>query len=242
MSSALLLSDLHLPPEPSPLREGFLRLLAGPAREAEAVYILGDLFEVWIGDDVGLRDYAAETAALQALSASGVPVYFQHGNRDFMVGRRYLQHTGLRLLADPMVMTIGGVATLLSHGDLYCTDDRNYQKYRRVSRLPWLQAIARNLPLRLRERIAGGIQHKSAELKQVKAAEIMDVNAQAIENAFARSGVSRLIHGHTHRPAEHVVQVEDRCCERIVLADWRPERMEYVRVDTSGFTRLSCLE
>ena len=214
-----------------------MRFLAGPARQAQAVYILGDLFEVWIGDDVGLRDYAPETAALRALTQSGVPVYFQHGNRDFMVGAQYLKHTGLRLLQDPLVVGVAGQPTLLSHGDLYCTDDRNYQKYRRVSRLGWVQFIARNLPLRLRERIASGIQSKSAALKQVKAAEIMDVNAQAIEQAFAASGVARLIHGHTHRPAEHVLQVQGRRCERIVLADWRLERMEFLKATPQGLDR-----
>src|SRR3546814_1113392 len=113
----LLLSDLHLPNEPSPLREGFLRFLDGPARAAEAVYILGDLFEYWVGDDVGLHDYAAEVAALQTLSSSGVKLYFMAGNRDFLVGRRFASASGTRILKDPQLVDFGGMRTLISHGD-----------------------------------------------------------------------------------------------------------------------------
>lgn len=234
----LFLSDLHLPTQPSPLREGFLRFLAGPAQEATAVYILGDLFEVWIGDDVGLRDFAPEAAALRQLTHRGVAVFYQHGNRDFMVSRQFFAATGIQLLKDPVVVQIDGRPTLLSHGDLYCTDDIGYQRWRKISRLGWLQSIARNLPLALRYRIAGGIRSQSAEKKQMKPVEIMDVNLHAIEQAFREHAVPCLIHGHTHRPAVHELQVDGHRCERIVLADWRPERMEILRADASGFTRL----
>lgn len=233
----LFLSDLHLPTEPSPLREGFLRFLAGPSPQAQAVYILGDLFEVWIGDDVGLRKYADEAAALRALAAAGTRVMYLHGNRDFMVGSGFLKHTGVQLLPDPSVVQVDGQATLLSHGDLYCTDDVDYQKWRRISRRPWLQTLARHLPENLRERIAGGIRSHSAGQKQMKAAEIMDVNPQAIHTAFIEAGVSRMIHGHTHRPARHLIEIGGRPCERIVLADWQPERMEYLEAGPAGLVR-----
>lgn len=231
--TTLLLSDLHLPASPSSLRESFRHFLAGPARQAQRVYILGDLFEVWIGDDVGLADYAPEAEALRALVRYGVPVLYQHGNRDFMVGRQFAKATGLQVLKDPLVADIEGSPTLLSHGDLFCTDDRSYQRYRRISRLKGLQWIARNLPLATRQRIAGSIRGRSSEMKQMKAEDILDVNSSAIVTAFRRHGVRRMIHGHTHRPAHHQVPVDGQCCERIVLADWTPQRMEYLRITAS---------
>ena len=144
----ILLSDLHLPPAPSPLREAFLRFLAGPARQADSVYILGDLFEYWIGDAEGLAHYAPEARALKALTAAGVPVYYQHGNRDFMVGADFFEATGVTLLPDPATVELGGVSTLLSHGDLFCTGDLAYQRWRRFSRNPLSQWVYRRLPRR----------------------------------------------------------------------------------------------
>ncbi len=131
--STLLLSDLHLPTHPSPLRGAFAEFLKGPARKAEAVYILGDLFEVWVGDDDGLRAYEAECRALSLLSKV-VPVFFMHGNRDFLLGAAFAASTGVRLLDDPTVINLHGTPTLLSHGDAFCTDDVGYQRWRRFSR------------------------------------------------------------------------------------------------------------
>lgn len=233
----LLLSDLHLPTTPSPLRQAFLRFLDGPARSARSVYILGDLFEFWIGDREGLRDYAAETEALRRLSGRGVAVYFMHGNRDFMVGTRYARSAGIGLLPDPLRLELAGMPTLLSHGDRYCTDDLGYQRWRRFSRNPLAQAGYRRLPKSLRLRIAGAARGGSGAERRNKPEAITDVNTAAVTEAIRSAGVGRLIHGHTHRPAEHLVPLADGDAERIVLADWRPGHCEYLLADDQGLHR-----
>jgi len=236
--ATLLLSDLHLPlEEGSPLRQDFVRFLAGPAREAQAVYILGDLFEYWIGDDAGLRDYAAEVRALRALADAGVRVRLMHGNRDFLVGRRFVQATGAKLLHDPLRLELGGELTLLSHGDLWCTDDHAYQRWRRFSRRPMVQRLFGLLPQGQRHRIAGAARQQSAVDKSHKPDAIMDVSEAAVREAFEACGVSRIIHGHTHRPAEHRYDIDGAACERIVLADWRPGRHEYLAVAEGEWER-----
>ena len=238
MSYTLFISDLHLPAAPSPLREAFVRFLAGPARAASALYILGDLFEVWAGDDAGLRDYERERAALAAATQAGQSVFFQHGNRDFLLGNSFARACGVQLLADPLKIELHGVPTLLSHGDLYCTDDVGYQRWRRFSRNPVTQALWNAMPVSWRERAAGGIRARSDAGKQMKTLDIMDVNEDAIREAFRESGVARLIHGHTHRPAEHDYEVDGRACRRWVLADWRPGRLEALKVDAGGVQRV----
>lgn len=234
----LLLSDLHLPDAPSPLRNAFLRFLDGPAREAAAVYILGDLFEAWIGDAEGLRDHAPEAAALRRLTASGVRVSFVHGNRDFLVGAGFARATGITLLPDPVVVDLAGTPTVLAHGDRYCTDDLAYQRWRAFARNRLAQALFRRLPETLRRRVAGAARGRSEHDKPRKPPAIMDVNAQAITAAFAPDGPRRLIHGHTHRPAEHRLALADgTTAERIVLADWRADRFEYLAADARGLHR-----
>jgi UDP-2,3-diacylglucosamine hydrolase len=230
----LLISDLHLPVAASPLREAFARFLAGPARAAQALYILGDLFETWIGDDAGLAEYGTERACLRALTGAGVPVYLQHGNRDFLVGRAFAAATGVQLLPDPLKLDLHGVPTLLSHGDQWCTDDVRYQRWRRLVRTRAVQAAFGALPRSWRERFVGAVRADSAAHKQVTAADIMDVNDAAIRSAFREHGVTRMIHGHTHRPATHEHSVDGRACRRHVLADWHPGRCEALLVDTSG--------
>ncbi|MGQ0587835.1 MAG: UDP-2,3-diacylglucosamine diphosphatase [Gammaproteobacteria bacterium] len=238
MAHTLFISDLHLPVAASPLRERFARFLAGPARAASALYVLGDLFEVWVGDDAGLREYGAERACLRALTGAGVPVFLQHGNRDFLVGRDFAAATGVQILADPLRLDLGGVPTLISHGDLFCTDDVRYQRFRRFVRNPGVQAAYRALPVSWRERFAGAVRSDSAMHKRLTAADIMDVNDGAIREAFRAQGVARMIHGHTHRPATHDYAVDGRACQRIVLADWRPDLCEALRVDASGVHRV----
>lgn len=230
----LLLSDLHLPNTPSPLRDGFRRFLEGPARSAEAVYILGDLFEYWIGDDVGLQDYADEVNALHALTAQGVAVWFMAGNRDFLVGRRFFAASGVRPLEDPQRLHLDGIPTLLSHGDLFCTDDRAYQRWRRFAHNRVAQRLFGWLPRRWRLAIGGGLRRQSGEAKQAKAAAIMDVNPDSVAATMRDAGATRLIHGHTHRPAEHAVGDHG---QRIVLADWHGERMEYLALADGTWKR-----
>ncbi len=235
------ISDLHLPPGPSKLRQVFRKFLEGQAREAGALYILGDLFEYWIGDDAGMQDYAEDVQALSTLTAAGVPVYFQHGNRDFLVGKAFCARTGVQLLPDPYRFDLAGSPALLSHGDPFCTADLGYQRWRRFSRNPLVQGIYLMLPLALRRRIAGRVRSQSDSQKQYKPEDIMDVSVEAIHAAFLRHGVSLLIHGHTHRPAEHRHEVNGRASQRIVLADWRPERCEALRVDIAGIQRIELM-
>lgn len=239
MSHTLFVSDLHLSDAVAPLRDAFAKFLAGPARQASAVYILGDLFEVWVGDDAGLREYGVERACLRALTAAGVPVHFQHGNRDFLVGAQFAAATGVQILPDPVKVDLHGVPTLISHGDLWCTGDEGYQRWRRFSRRPAIQAAYRALPLSWRERIAGRIRGHSDAGKQYKPADIMDVNDAAVRQAFQQHGVTRIIHGHTHRPADHDYEIDGRACRRHVMADWRPGRIEALRVDASGILRVA---
>lgn len=237
-----LLSDLHLPTGGSGFRTRFLHYLRNQARQASAVYLLGDLFEVWLGDDIGLDDYAEEVRALRALTDADVPIYVQRGNRDFLLGDAFCCATGAQRLADPALVTLGGRRVLLSHGDIWCLDDVGYQRWRRFSHHPWVQAGFRALPRRWRERIAADLRRRSGQHKQVKSAEIMDVRDDAVRLAAREHGADWIIHGHTHRPAEHSLNgltqsSANQPVLRIVLADWRPERMEYLAVDSTGFQR-----
>jgi len=231
--TTLLLSDIHLPNQPSPLHAAFAGFLAGPARKAQTVYILGDLFEYWISDDVGQREYGPEFTALRALTDSGVHVRFMHGNRDFMVGKHFAAATGVELLHDPLRLDLAGVPTLLSHGDIFCTDDIAYQRWRRFSRNPLAQAIYNLLPESVHRRIASTARSGS----ESKPSMIMDVNETAVRQAFVKYDVRRIIHGHTHRPAEHAYDIDGHACERIVLADWRPQRLEYLVCDDTSWHR-----
>lgn len=221
------------------MRQHFLSFLEGRARAAESVYILGDLFEYWIGDDVGMQVYAPEVAALAALCARGVPVWFQHGNRDFLVGRDFAALTGVAPLQDPVVVDLYGTRTLVSHGDVFCTDDVAYQRWRRFSRNRPAQWMFGRLSRERRERIAGGLRSGSDAAKANKPENIMDVNAGAIARAFAHHRVRRMIHGHTHRPGEHRVALAQGEGERIVLADWHDDRSEVLEVDAGGWRRIA---
>ena len=219
--SALFISDLHLTEERPEANERFIAFLEEKARGAEALYILGDFFEYWIGDDdLGEPFNAVIVGLLREISKRGVRLSLMHGNRDFLIGERFCAAIGARLLEDPTVDTIQGEKTLLVHGDTLCTDDVEYQAWRRKARDPAFQAafLAKSLPerrlaiLQMRER--------SKEVVQGKTAEIMDVNDAAVRGALRRHGVRRLIHGHTHRPGRHALEVDGERCERWVLPDW----------------------
>lgn len=232
--SVWLASDLHLPPEPSPLREGFLRWLKAASDQADAVYLLGDVFESWVGDDLGALDYTEELTALRALVEGGVPVFVMVGNRDFLLGSGFTAATGVQLLPDPCIVTLGARATLLSHGDLWCWDDHGYQRYRRIVHWRWLQGLFRALPRGWRARIAQRLRARSQDATAGKSLPILDVAPAAIESAFRWSAVDRIIHGHTHRPDRHRVKIDGRPCERIVLPDWTTTRMEGLCIDDHG--------
>jgi UDP-2,3-diacylglucosamine hydrolase len=230
----LFISDLHLTEERPEATERFIAFLEDKARTAEALYILGDFFEYWIGDDDLGEPFNAVVAGLLAdLTQRGVPVSLMHGNRDFLIGERFCAATGAKLLQDPVVETIQGEKTLLVHGDTLCTDDLDYQAWRRKARDPAFQADFLAKPLPERRRAVGQMREKSKQVVQEKTAEIMDVNDEAVRQALRRHGVRRLIHGHTHRPGRHALEVDGQRCERWVLPDWYG-RGGYVEVSRRG--------
>jgi UDP-2,3-diacylglucosamine hydrolase len=221
VASSLFVSDLHLSEERPEANERFIAFVEDTARQAAALYVLGDLFEYWIGDDdLGEPFNAVMAGFFASLVRSGVPVFLMHGNRDFLMGARFCRATGAELLADPAVVDLGGVKTLLMHGDTLCTDDLDYQGWRRTARSPQWQREFLSQPLEARRRTVGALRDKSREVIQAKPAEIMDVNDDAVREAFRRHRVTRLIHGHTHRPGHHEIEVDGRRCERWVLPDW----------------------
>jgi len=218
----LFISDLHLKPESPQLAAILLDLLHGRARDAEALYVLGDLFEAWPGDD-DLDDpfNAPVVAGFRAAADAGTRLHFQHGNRDFLLGPKFMAATGGTLLPEEVVIDLHGVPTLLMHGDQLCTDDLAYQQFRaQVRNPPWQQALLAQ-PLAARKHLARQMREGSDAAKSGKSMDIMDVNGDAVAAAFRRHGVERMIHGHTHRPARHLHDVDGTARERIVLADWR---------------------
>ena len=232
--ATLLISDLHLRPEAPRLSEILLELLRGPAANADALYVLGDLFEAWPGDDdLGDPFNAPIVAGFRELSARGIPLAFQHGNRDFLLGEAFAAATGGTLLPEEIVVDLHGFPTLLLHGDQLCTDDVAYQQFRAQVRDPAWQKAMLAQPLPVRKQLARQMREGSAAAKAGKSMDIMDVNGDAVADAFRRHGVSRMIHGHTHRPATHVHRVDGTDRERIVLADWR-DAGAYLAADSSG--------
>ena len=221
MAPALFISDLHLAPERPELVATFHAFVSGRARGAAALYVLGDLFDVWLGDDQLKEPLAAGVAAaLCALSASGTPVYLQRGNRDFLLGERFARAAGATLLPDAIVHDLHGTPTLIMHGDQLCTDDVDYQRLRVFWQNPVNRRRVSRLPYAVRRAIARLLRAGSRRLTSSKPEEIMDVNADAVVAAMSEHHVARLIHGHTHRPARHELSVDGRRCERYVLADW----------------------
>jgi len=230
----LFLSDLHLSPERPEALAAFHAFATGPARGASAVYILGDLFDWWVGDDQMADPFVAKiVASLAAIRAAGVPVFVGRGNRDFLLGERFAAAAGATLLPDFLVVDAGGVPTLLCHGDELCTDDTEYQAYRARMRNPQTQARLLRLPYFLRQALAWWLRRKSRNDKALKAESIMDVAIGAVEDAFRAHGVTRMIHGHTHRPARHEHAVDGTARERFVLADWH-DRGQYLAADADG--------
>ena len=218
--STLFISDLHLDESRPHIVELFVKLLEGPARDARALYILGDLFESWIGDDDDASLAAQVAGATSALRDSGVPVYFMHGNRDFLLGEDYAARSGMTLLADPALIDVDGERTLLMHGDTLCSDDVEYQKFRAMVRDPrWQQQFVAR-PLAERRAFAAQARGESRKHTATTRPEIMDVNAHAVADAMRAHGVRRLIHGHTHRPATHRFELDGHPAQRIVLGDW----------------------
>ena len=238
MSQALFVSDLHLSAERPDASEQFFRFLGEEARRAQALYVLGDLFEYWAGDDE-LKDPAGDPLAAEVaqgfrrLADAGVTVHVMHGNRDFLIGEGFFAASGARFLDDPSVIRFAGQPVALMHGDTLCTDDRDYQAWRRTARSEAWQCEFLAKPLPERHAAIGVLREKSKQVIAAKPAGIMDVNADAVRDAFRKHGVRRLIHGHTHRPARHDIEVDGVRCERWVLPDWYG-RGGYLALDDVG--------
>lgn len=232
----LLISDLHLEEKRPDITRAFLHFLATRARQAEALYILGDFFEVWIGDD-GMTPFQHEIAgALRELSKIGTRIYLMHGNRDFLIGKRFCREAGCTLLSDPHKVQMGGEPVLLMHGDSLCTLDVGYMKLRRWLRNPLSLLILRNLPLSARQKLARKLRNESRTQTQMKASEIVDVTPEEVVRVMAEHGVRTLIHGHTHRPAVHELKVNGQTARRIVLGDWDRQGWA-LQVDAEGFNQ-----
>jgi UDP-2,3-diacylglucosamine hydrolase len=235
-AAALFVSDLHLTPAQPAVAQAFTAFLAGPTRAAAALYILGDLFDYWAGDDDLADPFNARiAAALAAVAAAGVAVSFLPGNRDFLVGDDFAAAAGLRLLPDPCVHTIAGTPTLLMHGDTLCTDDTEYQRFRAEVRSPAWRAAFLARPLGERKALITALRAQSENEKQVKPAAIMDANADAVAAALQRHGVRALVHGHTHRQGVHTHEVDGHACRRWVLGDWSPTRTSVLACDATGW-------
>ncbi len=225
--TTLFISDLHLDPERPEVTRLFGDFIDGEARQAEALYILGDLFEAWVGDDDPSDTGAFVIAKLRGLADAGVPVFFQHGNRDFLVGKAFARRAGVRLLPEHAVVPLYGEPVLLMHGDTLCTDDLAYQAFRAQTRHHDWQARFLAQPLAARLAFAAQARAASRERQQALKSDdhaqfetITDVSPTTVHETLARYGVSTLIHGHTHRPAIHDLDVNGRVCRRIVLGDW----------------------
>jgi UDP-2,3-diacylglucosamine hydrolase len=218
--TTLFISDLHLDESRPQIIELFEQFLRGEARDAGALYILGDLFESWIGDDDDSRLADVVANALHQLHVHGVPVFFMRGNRDFLLGDAYAQRAGMTLLDDPQVIDLDGERVLIMHGDTLCTDDIEYQKFRTLVRDERWKAQFLARPLGERRAFAAQARGESRKHTAAAKPEIMDVNPAAVVAAMQAHGVRRLIHGHTHRPATHRLGVDRQAAERIVLGDW----------------------
>lgn len=214
--TTLFISDLHLDASRPAVTQAFFQFLSNRASQAQALYILGDLFEAWIGDDDDAPLAVEVQAALRTFSDSGKALYFMTGNRDFLVGKGFCEQTGARLLTDPTSIDLYGRPTLLLHGDTLCTDDVEYQAFRKQARDPAWQAPLLAQPLPVRRQLAAKIRAETQSLAAMKAEDIMDVNPDEVDKVMQQAGATLMIHGHTHRPARHSLATG----ERIVLGDW----------------------
>ncbi|AGB79247.1 UDP-2,3-diacylglucosamine hydrolase [Enterobacteriaceae bacterium strain FGI 57] len=221
--ATLFIADLHLQTEEPAITAGFLRFLAGEARRADALYILGDLFEAWIGDDDPNPLHQQIAYAIKALVDSGVPCYFIHGNRDFLLGKRFARESGMTLLPEEQRLELYGRPLLILHGDTLCIDDAGYQAFRAKVHTPWIQKVFLALPLFIRQKIAARMRADSKAANSHKSMEIMDVNPQAVVDVMEKYHVQWLIHGHTHRPDVHTLTANGEPAYRVVLGAWHTE-------------------
>ncbi|AMP05391.1 UDP-2,3-diacylglucosamine diphosphatase [Collimonas pratensis] len=239
---ALFISDLHLQAAHPRTTQAFLDFLQTRAMQVQQLYLLGDLFEYWAGDDDLETPYNSEiAAAIRQVSAAGVQVFWIAGNRDFLVGDDFAQAAGLTMLPDPSVISVAGRRLAIAHGDAQCTDDLAYMQFRAQVRQPQWQAQFLALPLAQRKAIIAGVRKESQEEQRHKTMEIMDVNAEAVNALFDATATSTLIHGHTHRPACHQTPHDNGVRTRYVLPDWeydiKAQRGGWIALDVAGVIR-----
>ncbi len=262
--TTLLISDLHLAIDGPGIAERFIRFLHGPAREADALYILGDLFEVWIGDDdTGNAFNESILTELAHLARSGVAVHFTRGNRDFLCGRASARRAGWQLLGDETLLgvghttassaaeatlpaqerqTVNDTTLLLMHGDTLCTEDHAYQRFRAITHHGLVRAAFLCLPLAWRQRIARRLRQRSIAHQTGSSTPLGDVSERAVIERFRASGASLMIHGHTHRPARHDLSIDGRPCVRWVLPDWTESRGGYLALEPGQSPRMVWLD
>jgi UDP-2,3-diacylglucosamine hydrolase len=235
MDYCLFISDLHLCDSRPHITQAFHQFLEKNAAKAQALYILGDLFEYWAGDDsIVIGTHQASIHALNKLTSNGVPVFFMHGNRDFLIADGFESATGIKILPDPSLITLYDKPVLLSHGDVLCTDDLAYQNFRSEVRSPGWKNDFLNKPLSSRVAYIEQLRAKSEQAKSTKSMQIMDVNAATVDDLLREYGYPPLfIHGHTHRPNRHLHQLDGKACERWVLGDWY-EQGSYLKLDANG--------
>jgi UDP-2,3-diacylglucosamine hydrolase len=219
MKKTLFISDLHLHESRPLVTRAFFQFLES-AKSAEALYILGDFFDAWIGDDDDQPLVKDVIAQLQSLSKTGTRIFLMHGNRDFLIGKQFIEKINATLLADEVCINLYGVNTLLLHGDSLCTADTDYMQFRGLVRNPVWQEQFLSQPIDTRRAIANELRNKSKSMNSLKADDILDVTASEVEKYFQQFNVKRMIHGHTHRPARHQLTIKGTQCERIVLGDW----------------------
>ena len=234
MSHTLFIADLHLSADRPDITRCLKTFLSEQAPQADALYVLGDLFEYWIGDDDTNAFNQDIAAAFKSLSENGIPVYFIHGNRDFLLGKKFARRAGMTLLPEQEVVNLYGTNTLLMHGDELCTRDVAYQKFRKKARGWWWPRLMLSLPLSVRRRIAENGRKESKKNQQKLNAEIMDVTESEVQKSMHDHGVRRMIHGHTHRPNVHRVDLGQTDAQRIVLGDWY-EQGSVLKVEKNGF-------
>lgn len=232
--ATLFISDLHLQPERPEITAAFRRFLDETASQAEALYILGDLFDDWVGDDDDDPFYRELLADLRRLHERGVALFFMHGNRDFLVGAGFASTTGATLLPDPVAIKLHGHALLLAHGDGFCTQDQEYMAFRQLLRDPQWQRQALEKPLAERRAIAAELHRISHERNQHKSSEIMDVTAEEVTRVMEEKQAKLLIHGHTHRPDIHPLKLAHGDAVRLVLGDWDQSGW-FASLDESGY-------
>ena len=228
------IADLHLAQNRPDITACFLSFLENDATNAEALYILGDLFEYWIGDDDDSPFVDEIAKGINTLSRAGTQVYFIHGNRDFLLGKRFAEKAGMTLLPEVDIIDIYGQKAVIMHGDTLCTRDLAYQKFRRKSRSWWWQSIVKSLPLFIRRKMAEDYRRKSANATAMKSQDIMDVTEDEVSKCLINNQCNLLIHGHTHRPNIHKLEVNGRPAKRVVLGDWY-EQGSWLKFDINGY-------